>query len=607
MKQTVRLFLVISLINLVFSSLDLHFDESYQHCSVDFLDLTKGNLGIPLAQNVIHTNPQHLLWTIRKVGNSSRVIQLYDPYRYKEKCSISIPIQTTLAYHEPEMDLEWASRRYQNPESIFIFILLQHQEANSFKKKLSLFVKAKVLIFALDPESKAISVYIPALYGYMTDFKFTKVIESNSAYSNYSLQSLEQKWDSLNSVSNLLNGLRVIYGATFQTMNLKKCYLRLRDRKGGENNCYVHVAVKAILSTHLNFTLRYVPGNKLPKMNTVLSLMYDADVSVNFQEHYALQTITLVEHFWSYFVYCEQEEKFRDFNYISLYFKPFDSQIWIGLFLSILAGYFYFKRNRFSVIMIFMKQELSRIHYKLQILLLFIAVIFSTCYEGIITSEIIVLPAPKVIPDFKTLIERNYKILIEFVDSEDVFQNYLNLFHEFFVRSNITDKFNSSFYVVNDTAKAPTYIYLVLCNTTLMTHVPEFHTSAIKIYVPSLKCFKIQDETVYTKRDSHYVYFNVLANQFQRVTQLLQESGIVGLYYANHEYLLSLFKKKYNRQSKRLIKLSMAQVKVSSIFVIAGLFCSVCFTVFLTEVLVSYWGRKFERSMLNILKAIANK
>ena len=57
-----------------------------------------------------------------------------------------------------------------------------------------------------------------------------------------------------------------------------------------------------------------------------------------------------------------------------------------------------------------MKQRALK--YQLQVKdITFICGYYIFC-EGVITSEIIVLPPPKVIPDFITLIEKGYKIIL---------------------------------------------------------------------------------------------------------------------------------------------------------------------------------------------------
>ena len=197
MKELPGLSFIILFIELASSQVNLRFDQnSYEQCSVDLLDSTKDNSGSgsQLIQSLIHFNPQHLLWTVRTVEIESNLtsIKLYNPYKYKEKCSINIVIQRALAFNEPE--LGFPATRYSNPKSIFIFIILQLEIVieSYFKNKLPLFLQAKVFIIALDLESRISSLYIPSFFSSMEDFQFTKVLDSKSYSYSDNLKYLEK-------------------------------------------------------------------------------------------------------------------------------------------------------------------------------------------------------------------------------------------------------------------------------------------------------------------------------------------------------------------------------------------------------------------------------
>ena len=280
MKAPLRFCVVLLFFKLVTSSVDLHFDKSYEHCAVDFLDFSNKNFKSQIIQSLIHSNPQHLLWTVRTAKTNTTSIQLYAPYKYKEKCAIIIVIQPSFVIGLSE--LNHPATRFQNPKSIFIFIIFKVESPNSFKQKLPVKVQAKVLLITLDDESGTTSIYVPSLFGYMTDFQFTKIMESNAAHNfSLNLKRLENQWDSLNPVSNSQNGLRVLYYMPLEILNQEKCFLSLKDTRMSRN-CPAAFSIRAVLSTVHNFSLyyEYDSARFSPNFSFFHSLMIDTEPSV---------------------------------------------------------------------------------------------------------------------------------------------------------------------------------------------------------------------------------------------------------------------------------------------------------------------------------------
>ena len=202
MEGMLHLFLVL-LLRTLSSALNLHLDQSYQHCSVDLLDFTRDSSGSGLAEKFIHSNPQHLLWTVRNTANASIGTQLYEPYKYKEKCSISLMFQASFVFLKSNSLIHTLSARSQNPKSIFIFVTLQPQKQYHFKNNIPLSTQAKVFIIALQEEYGISSLYIPFYLSYIKDFKISNPTKKSK--SSYNLKYLEHQWNSLNPVSILIH------------------------------------------------------------------------------------------------------------------------------------------------------------------------------------------------------------------------------------------------------------------------------------------------------------------------------------------------------------------------------------------------------------------
>ena len=100
----------------------LVFGEDYINCSINLLDFTMNSLESELTENIISSNPSHLLWTVRKVNNVDESIPLYAPYyRYKEKCSVNIIIEPSSACCTNQQFYMF-SHRFQDPKAIFILV-----------------------------------------------------------------------------------------------------------------------------------------------------------------------------------------------------------------------------------------------------------------------------------------------------------------------------------------------------------------------------------------------------------------------------------------------------------------------------------------------------
>jgi len=208
---------------------------------------------------------------------------------------------------------------------------------------------------------------------------------------------------------------------------------------------------------------------------------------------------------------------------------------WVLLGISAMVITGFLKGQWFQVYAILMRQECTILHGTRKLLMIFIlaTIIFTYGYEGIISSLLTVKPPLIIYPTLKTLVDLGYKILRSDIDPGE---KLIRIFE----MENITQDVQSSVKIFNTKDKYELALEFSKCNV-----CGEFRSEAVALWIlhmnnhfPNISCYCV---TKTTDTDQIiYSFLGLLHETMFKIAEIFIESGILGLYNTNFNYLTNL-------------------------------------------------------------------
>jgi len=221
-------------------------------------------------------------------------------------------------------------------------------------------------------------------------------------------------------------------------------------------------------------------------------------------------------------VYCTPGFERETFNF-KFWTVPFDIGSWIGIAISVLTLVIMLKGEWFQVFAILMRQEYSALKTrKSLIVFIFMSIIFTYGYEGVISSRLIVQPPVIVVNNLKDLLDNNYKIIDAVPDAE-------RKFVEIFKAENIPlERVNSSIVHTGIGQRDAEFLLLSQCNVTKAFDAQWAKFLPIRKEYLNVSCQSVKTtslpllELIRTHGFGHY--------RLMEMVRWLGESGILGMY-----------------------------------------------------------------------------